>query len=258
MPAAAAPLRIARDIVMTVAATRRSGHCRPGKRPRRSASLPLSRGTSGRGANGNGTGVTFRRHAVTAAGQATARENPPDESHTPGFAYANARIRRPQRGPAIGEKRVPGVDLTQLVSSSRHGPAVLSDWRPDASRVAHRASPDNAGPLTPALLPAKNAGTRLGLTLASGADGGCLTKVTDRKLFVIEPQAHGFASRQINRANPAEALRSSPNASVSGGSPSRCSLAPMPLVCETASTSCGCLAPLPFSAIRECWKSIDA
>jgi hypothetical protein len=55
------------------------------------------------------------------------------------------------------------------------------------------------------------------------------------KLFVIERQEHRSASRQINRADPAEALRSSPDASVSGGSPSRCCLAPMPLVCETAS-----------------------
>ena len=70
---------------------------------------------------------------------------------------------------------------------------------------------------------------------ALGARRGCFTKVTDRKLFVIEHQAHGFASRQINRAHAPEALTSSPDASVSGGSPSRCSLAPMPLVCETAS-----------------------
>ena len=64
---------------------------------------------------------------------------------------------------------------------------------------------------------------------------GCFTKVTDRKLFVIERQEHRSASRQINRADPAEALRSSPDASVSSGSPSCCGFAPMPLVCETAS-----------------------
>ena len=64
---------------------------------------------------------------------------------------------------------------------------------------------------------------------------GCFTKVTDRKLFVIEPQERRSASRQINRADPAEALRSSPDAPVCAGSPSRCRLAPMPLVCETAS-----------------------
>lgn len=61
--------------------------------------------------------------------------------------------------------------------------------------------------------------------------------MTDRKLFVIEPQEPRSASRQINRADPAEALRSSPDAPVYGGSPSRCCLAPMPLVCETASTT---------------------
>ena len=72
---------------------------------------------------------------------------------------------------------------------------------------------------------------------AAGLDGGCFTKVTDRKLFVIGPQEPRFASRQINRANPAEALRCSPDAPVYGGSPSRCCLAPMRLVCETASTT---------------------
>ena len=61
--------------------------------------------------------------------------------------------------------------------------------------------------------------------------------MTDRKLFVIERQEHRSAPRQINRADPAEALRSAPDGSVSGGSPSRCCLTPMPLVCETASTS---------------------
>ena len=64
---------------------------------------------------------------------------------------------------------------------------------------------------------------------------GCFTKVTDRKLFVIEPRERRSASRQINRADPAEALRSAPDAPVYAGSPSRCCLAPMPLVCETAS-----------------------
>jgi hypothetical protein len=48
---------------------------------------------------------------------------------------------------------------------------------------------------------------------AVARDGGCFTKVTDRKLFVIERQERGFASRQINRADLAEALRSSPDAS---------------------------------------------
>ena len=57
------------------------------------------------------------------------------------------------------------------------------------------------------------------------------------ELFVIECQEHRSAPRQINRADPAKALRSSPVASVSGRSPSRCCLAPMPLVCETASTT---------------------
>ena len=33
------------------------------------------------------------------------------------------------RSPGFGEKRVPGVDLAALLSSSRHRPAVLSDWR---------------------------------------------------------------------------------------------------------------------------------
>ena len=61
----------------------------------------------------------------------------------------------------------------------------------------------------------------------------------DRKLFVIEPQERRSASRQINRADPTEALRSSPDAPVYGGSPSRCCLAPMPLVCETASVHSG-------------------
>ena len=84
---------------------------------------------------------------------------------------------------------------------------------------------------------------------AVGARRGCFTKVTDRKLFVIERQEHRSASRQINRADPAEALRSSPDASVSSGSPSCCGFAPMPLVCETASVQtssaveprrCGC------------------
>jgi hypothetical protein len=64
---------------------------------------------------------------------------------------------------------------------------------------------------------------------------GCFTKVTDRKLFVIEPKERRSASRQINRADPAEALRSAPDAPVYAGSPSRSCLAPMPLVCETAS-----------------------
>ncbi len=74
---------------------------------------------------------------------------------------------------------------------------------------------------------------------ASASRRGCFTKVTDRKLFVIEPQEPRSASRQINRADPAEALRSSPDAPVYGGSPSRCCLAPMPLVCETASVRTG-------------------
>ena len=68
---------------------------------------------------------------------------------------------------------------------------------------------------------------------------GCFAKVAHRKLFVIERQEHKSASRQINRADPAEALRSSPDASVSSGSQSRCCLAPMPLVCETASVPSG-------------------
>jgi hypothetical protein len=70
-----------------------------------------------------------------------------------------------------------------------------------------------------------------------GCSRGRFTKVTDRKLFVIERQEHRSAPRQINRADPAEALRSSPDASVSGGSPSCCCLALMPLVCETTSST---------------------
>ena len=79
--------------------------------------------------------------------------------------------------------------------------------------------------------------TRFRLARHSALDGGCFPKVTDRKLFVIERQEHRSASRQINREDPAEALRSSPDASVSSGSPSCCGFAPMPLVCETASTT---------------------
>ena len=73
-------------------------------------------------------------------------------------------------------------------------------------------------------------------SLPPARDGGRFTKVTDRKLFVIERQERRSAPRQINHTDPAEALRSAPDASVCGGSPSRCCLASMPLVCETAST----------------------
>ena len=65
---------------------------------------------------------------------------------------------------------------------------------------------------------------------------------------MIERQAQRSASRQISRADRAEALRRSPDASFSGGSRRRCSLTPMPLVCETASvhsTSGGSTNPVP-------------
>jgi hypothetical protein len=68
---------------------------------------------------------------------------------------------------------------------------------------------------------------------------GCFTNVTDQKLFVIEHQGHRSGSKQINRADPAEALRSSPDASIAADWPSRCCLAPMPSVCETASVQLG-------------------
>ena len=74
---------------------------------------------------------------------------------------------------------------------------------------------------------------------AVGARRGCFTKVTDRKLFVIERQQHRSPSRQIGRADPAEAPRSSPDASLFRWPPSRCCLEPMPLVCETASVHRG-------------------
>ena len=68
---------------------------------------------------------------------------------------------------------------------------------------------------------------------------GCCTKVTDRKLFVIERQHDGCVSRQINRGDPSEAVRSAPDASDSGSSPARCCSAPTPLVCATASVRRG-------------------
>ena len=80
---------------------------------------------------------------------------------------------------------------------------------------------------------------RPGRRRAPGVDGGCFVKVTDRKLFVIERQEHHPAPRQISLADPAEALRSSPDASLFRWPPSRCCLAPIPLVCETASTTAG-------------------
>jgi hypothetical protein len=86
--------------------------------------------------------------------------------------------------------------------------------------------------------------------------GGCRTKVTDRKLFVIEHQHHGWASKEINRARPAEAVRSAPNASASGGSPSRCCLAPTPFVCATAtahSETLGAGAKMPVRQQRQVW-----
>ena len=109
----------------------------------------------------------------------------------------------------------------------------IANWAPaDISSACEIAANDRTG--TEVLV---------GVELPPATDGGRFTKVTDRKLFVIERQEHVSASRQINRADPTEALRSSPDASVSSGSPSRCCLAPMPLVCDTASTTRDSVGP---------------
>ena len=72
--------------------------------------------------------------------------------------------------PAIGEKRVPGVDLARVLLPSRRLPAVRSDWRPTATPAGVGASHDGVGLLTPALLLRQELGRQARADRRSGED----------------------------------------------------------------------------------------
>jgi hypothetical protein len=87
----------------------------------------------------------------------------------------------------------------RLLSRSRRPRRGRLLRRPSASRAARRASSDNAGPLTPALLLRQERGTRLGLTLASGADEIHASRRRRRRTGAMRPQP--FQSSSASRSH---------------------------------------------------------